>query len=392
MWDKQYDQASWNGIAFNILKTNDEQGKRIQAKELANSEDHFVEVLGDSIQKYTIEAIFVGADSLKESNAFRSALRKTPEGTLEHPYLGELDLFYQTSSQSISTKKGLVTLSLTFISKGKPIELPKTFSKSLDNYTDPVIEQANVQFENQVKAANVDELNTIKSEFGSFLSDMDHIANQQPNTELLNKLSLQANEAMRAINSISADPKGFAEQVSSLMNNTADSIGQSSQSSSGSMATTIDKRLANNEQKGTALIRLHSTTSRLKLNQELAAVTDSTDLSDLTTRLNGKNLDKAQLSISNVQKSLNDRYMESSASADYDTWELVNALSDLKQQVQNQSSKISGYQSQLKDDVVYSPTPALSLAYENNVSLNDFTSINNVQHPLFVQGDIKVKR
>ncbi|MBD3611122.1 MAG: DNA circularization N-terminal domain-containing protein [Hydrogenovibrio crunogenus] len=390
MWARQYEQARWNGIAFNVLKTSNEEGKRIQAKEMANSDDHYIDVLGDKIPKYSLEAVFVGENSLQEANAFRTALRKTPTGTLEHPYLGVLDLVYETSSQSISTKIGLVTLSISFVSKGKPIELPQNFAKSLDNYTDPVIEQANVQFESQVKASNVDQLNTIKEEFGGFLSDMDAIANQLPNTDLQNKLSQQANAAMRSVNTISANPKGFAEQVGSLMNNAADSISQSGNATS--MATTIDKRLADNEQKGTALIRLHSTTTRLKLNKSLSAVTDSANLSDLTSRLDGKNLTDAQNSINTLQQSLNDRYMESSASAEYDTWELVNALSDLKQQVQNQAGKLTTYQAQIKNESVYSPTPALYLAYANDSSLDEFNGLNSVRHPLFVQGQIKVKR
>lgn len=401
MWDRQFDQATWNGTPFNILKTDDEQGKRVDAKELPRSDHHYHEVLGDKIPSYTVEAVFVGADSLSQANAFRSELRKNPEGTLEHPYLGELELVYQTSSQSITTRKGLVKLVIKFIAQGEPVELPKSFSKSLSNYTAPVVDQGNIQFEKQVKAASVDETATIQSEFDGFLDDLAYIANQLKLQDSGVDLQKKIHSAKRSISTITNNPGAFSQQVSGVMSTLVigaqPSLSRTETSGApsnvSSIEKVIEKRLSDNEnQRSTPIIKLHSTTARLNLNRELAAVSDSTDTDDLTQKLGGANLDYAYQSITNVKLAIEDRYRESTASADYDSLPLVDAIQALKNQVQSQLIKLDEYQQSLKTISVYSKTPSLCLAFSNDCALTEFEGLNAITHPLFMHGDIKVKK
>ncbi|MBN2605981.1 MAG: DNA circularization N-terminal domain-containing protein [Thiotrichales bacterium] len=408
MWDKKYDKATWNGIQFNILKTDDEQGKHVDAKEIPYSDSHYHDVLGDKIPTYTIEAVFVGADSLNEANAFRSELRQNPEGTLEHPYLGELYLVYQNSTQSISTKKGLVKLALKFITQGKPVELPKSFSKSLTNYSDQVISQANIQFENQMNAASVDQITTTQNEFDSYLNDMDYLANQLQLDGSGLELKTKINAAKRSISSISTNPGEFVSQIDGIMTSLV-SVVQSSYTATTNTSTSnnsilsfekvVDKRFKDNEQsQATPLIKLHSTTVRLKLNRALAAVSDSTDITgrssagDLTKTLNGINLDTAYQSIETVKASVEQRYQESTSTADYETMPLVEAIANLNNHVQNQLIKLNDFRETLQKIDVYSPTPSMCLAFTHDSTLSEFEALNAIAHPLFIHGEIKVKK
>ncbi|WP_373020720.1 DNA circularization N-terminal domain-containing protein [Thiomicrorhabdus sp.] len=403
MWDKKYDQATWNGIPFSILKTDDTQGKHVDAKEIPYSDSHYHDVLGDKIPTYTIEAVFVGADSLNEANAFRSELRQNPEGTLEHPYLGELDLVYEDSTQSINTKKGLVKLTLKFITQGKPVELPKTFSKSLTNYSDPVINQANIQFENQINAASVDQITITQNEFDTYLNDIDYLANQLKLDGSGLDVKTKINAAKRSISSIATNPGEFAGQIDGVMNSLVSGVQTSyadtASNSILSLEQVVDKRFKDNEENQTTpLIKLHSTTARLKLNRALAAVSDSTDLNgrssvgDLTNKLNGINLETAYQSIKAVKSSIEQRYQESTSTADYETMPLVEAIANLNNHVQTQLIKLNEYLETLQTISIYSPTPSICLAFANDSTLSEFEGLNAITHPLFVHGEIKVKK
>lgn len=397
MWPKKYDQASWNGIPFNILKSDNEEGKRLDAKALPYSDDHFVGVMGDDIPTHTFEAVFVGADSLSDANSFRSELRKNPIGVLEHKYLGELKLVYKTSSQSFTTKKGVVTLVLSFINQGKSIGFQKTTSKSLDSFTDPVIASGTDQFEKQIQASNVAQVETVKSEYQVLLDDIGRLANQSKTQD--NVLLGQISGAKTALSSLANNPRGFADQVSGMMdgfvknvqsNSATDPAGQVQANSL--EKTTKAKLVANEASATTNLLKLQTTTAQLKLNRELAAVTNSETSSDLALNPNSQSLDNSYSSINQVKTALDQRITENTSAASYETLPLVDNLSSLKSEVVKQQAKVVQYQSELITADSYSPKPAMCLAYENECDLAEFEWLNNSPHPLFVSGSYQVKK
>ncbi len=397
MWPKKYDQASWNGIAFNILKTDDEEGKRLDAKALPYSDDHFIEVMGATIPTYTIEAVFVGADSLSDASSFRSELRQNPVGVLEHPYLGELKLVYKTSSQSFTTKKGLVSLALSFIRQGKPIDLPKTTAKSLNRFTDPVIASGTDQFEKQIQASNVAEVEIVKSEYQVLLDDIGYLATQSKTQD--NVLLGQISGAKTALSSLANNPRGFADQVSGMMdgfvtnvqsNSAADPVARLQANSL--EKTTKAKLVANEASATTNLLKLQTTTAQLKLNRELAAVTNSESSSDMALNPDSQNLDHSYDSINQVKTALDQRITENTSAADYETLPLVDNLSSLKSEVVTQQTKVGKYQAELITADTYSPKPSMLLAYENECDLTEFEWLNNSPHPLFVSGSYQVKK
>ena len=96
MWERLTQEGKWNGNVLHIQSTTLDGGKRLHVSELPYADLPHIKVMGAKARTISIEVIFVGIESLVDANATVLELETNPEGTLEHPSLGELSLVFET--------------------------------------------------------------------------------------------------------------------------------------------------------------------------------------------------------------------------------------------------------------------------------------------------------
>ncbi len=170
MWERQYEHGRWNGHKLNILSTAIDGGQRLQVSDIPYAQLPHVKIMGSKSRNFNLEVVFVGANSLADANAFISNLEASPTGELEHPWLGELPLVFETFSQSISTKRGLVILSLTFVRAGvSPTITARTKVRAKEQAS--IVESLSSQsFSQDVKGMSVSEINQTQDRFTQALN------------------------------------------------------------------------------------------------------------------------------------------------------------------------------------------------------------------------------
>lgn len=92
MWQASLRQASFRGVPFGVFDVEKEGGRRVVLHEVPLLDDTWVEDLGASPQKFSINAFVLGADYLVKAKALMAALEEAGAGTLVHPYFGELSV------------------------------------------------------------------------------------------------------------------------------------------------------------------------------------------------------------------------------------------------------------------------------------------------------------
>lgn len=398
MWPRKYKHASWNGITFNILKTDEVDSMRLDARSLPNRDEPYIKPMGSGIQKIDINAIFIGPNSLADANAFVRKLKKNPEGVLEHPELGELKLVFENVRRTITTTKGQVTLVINFLKQGKPVILQRVSSRSVSSLTSSVLDAGTNQFEQQIQinAANVSEIAQVQDEYQVLLDDMSYLFSQikLPSDELAD-LFRQINEVKGKVSSIANDPKAFAVSVNALLSDFS-SIANTEQPQTYeaiSLERSTNLKLINNEATAnTNLLKLQATTTRIKTSRELATVENSQSAQDLA-RASSKDLNQNYNAINQLKISLGDRIAENTATANYQNMDLVDRLFALDTELSSQLSKVQGYQDKVQTLSTFAPKPSMALAHENEQPLNDFEWLNkSAKHPLFMSGDIKIQK
>ena len=60
MWEREYEQGRWNGVALNILGTSLNGGKRLQVSEIPYAELPDIKVMGSSANNIEIDVVLVG--------------------------------------------------------------------------------------------------------------------------------------------------------------------------------------------------------------------------------------------------------------------------------------------------------------------------------------------
>lgn len=389
MWDRQFEAASWNGVAFNILKTTRDGGKRLQVVEMPYKDDPAIWILGGKAKGYQIDAVFVGEQSLEDANTFEAQLDSDPVGKLEHPYLGELDLVYQDSSFSFSTKKGMVTLSLKFIKQGAAVVIPASSIKSIETYTQTVIEHSTADFVRTVEQATPDQIATLQVEFTSMLGKLRFIANQMQRPGIvLASLNRQISDGLSAISTIANAPGAFADHLNASLSSLVGSVKQSSGSQQSTAATVSSASFANDQLKK---VEQSSTTNHIKTLTTMASI--ETNQSIKTISLDDPwplDIDFAEADLKGLVSRLSQRMEEATIEATYDRYELVGSLESLNAEMAKHQDQIKGILSSLKETEIYNPTPALNLAHQHECPREKFEGLNPGGHPLFVTGTVKV--
>ena len=230
MWERKYEHGRWNGLDLNILSTSIDGGKRLQVSEIPYADLPDIKVMGSKAIGFEIEVVLIGSHSLVDANALLDNLRLYPKGELEHPWLGELALVFESYSQKIDTKLGLVSLSLKFIRDGRRTSSTLTATlasapTSIEQQTDEVEKVSTQTFEQDVKTMGISDINTLQKEFTGLVNQLAGIANKLSiPSQMLSALNQEINRALMSISSIANAPSQFSEQLSATIDSVANAI------------------------------------------------------------------------------------------------------------------------------------------------------------------------
>lgn len=393
-WDKLYDKARWNGLILNILGTDRNGSRKIQVDEIPNSDIPFINDLGENAEYFRVETVFAGDNSITDSNAVIDKMKQDPKGTLEHPYLGELNLYYLTFSQKLTTKKNMVVLSLYFVSQGQDLTLEGSASKAISNYTDPVLENSKTEFVNEVASASPDKIATLQAEFTNLLTKVRFIANQmQRPSQLLTEFHNEIMDGFNSISSIINSPQAFVDQIGVVMDSLALNAKALTYTKQDANNPTSNRKFAATELKKvetsstTRHLKMQTTITRLKLSQAFEVASSSTTVAEASQQIK---LDNALNDLNELTSSLSDRLDESSSAATYDSIDLVDNLNNLNAEVFNQKSNLQKLVDMITSEQFYTKTPSMLIAQIAEINLSTFEGVNAVAHPLFISGEVKI--
>lgn len=393
MWQRQFEHARWNGLKLNILSTSFDGGQRLQVSEIPYADLPHIKIMGAKARAFTIEAVFVGVSSLADANAFIDNLETNPKGELEHPWLGELSLVFEDHSVSISTKKGLVTLSLKFVRAGASpsITAPTTVrSKAQASVVESLSKQSFIE---EVKELDVSQINQAQNDTTRVLNVLVDITNRLTLADdALQEINLAINKAFSAVSSLSTQPIEFANQLS----NAVDSVAAGVQAEPDSESEAVDnsrsaQRLMLGELKSDSPTQHHNVqlvTGAVKMSKDISEL-ETNDRFDIT--LAQKQPVIIQSDLSTLAASIDDRIKETTQVSTKESIKLYDALTLLKSNVQTQQDKV--IQGTKADRTVQSPhfKSALTIAHDEYTNEPIITKMNALQHPLFIRGDIAVR-
>ncbi|ODS09755.1 DNA circularization N-terminal domain-containing protein [Vibrio scophthalmi] len=393
MWEKQYEHAQWNGHKLNILSVSIDGGKRLQVSELPYVDLPDIKVMGSKAKKFSFELVFVGSRSLIESNAFLASIEQEPTGTLEHPWLGELSLVYETFSESISTKKGVVILSLGFVAEGKtPTINTRSFVRAKDQGS--AVEQISTKlFEQDVRGMDVHEINKTQSQFTESLNVLVDISNRlNVADDALQNITSTINSAVLAVSGLGSSPESFSNTFSQAVAAVADGVQSEPESSSSAVdnARNAQALLLNQVKPDAASshYNIQMTVAAVKVNKSLANL-EKVPAFDMSSALDSSPLIESDLST--LLESLDERVTEATQVSTLESIELYDALIALQGNVQMQKDKfIEGTSAHRW---IQSPVfrPALTIAHDEQTRELLLRGMNNLQHPLFFRGDVAIR-
>ncbi|WED23497.1 DNA circularization N-terminal domain-containing protein [Vibrio sp. JC009] len=393
MWERQYEHGRWNGHRLNILSTSIDGGKRLHVSEIPYGELPHIRVMGSKARNINLEVIFVGPASLADANAFISDLEETPEGELEHPWLGELPLTFESFSQSISTKRGVVTLSLTFVRSGvSPTITAPTIVRSKQQAR--VVENVSAKsFSKDVESMSVAEVNQTQKDYKESLNVLVDITNRlNLADDELNDINHSINEASSAISSLSNQPDEFADLFGTAVDSVADGVQAEPDSPSEAVDNSRNAQalMLNQMKEGAPSdhYNVQMVTGAVKMSKDLTKLEQS-DSFDITTATKQPTIMESDLSA--LMDGLDTCISETTLVSTMESMELFDSLTDLKGNLQSQHDKlITGCMPQRSVELPKF-RPALVIAHDEYTKENVLTALNSLQHPLFMRGDIDVR-
>lgn len=403
MWERKVKTAKWNGVAFNIQQTTLDNGKRLHVVELPYADEPQIKVMGAKAKGINLEAVFVGVNSLADANAFVAELESDPIGSLEHPYLGEMALVYQSVSQSFSTKKGLVTLSLKFLKQGKDIVLTRTSidDKPVSQLSDDVTDASSAQLVRDVKQASPEEVSSLQDDFNKVLNTLRSVANRATQgSMMLTRLHNQIQDGINAVNTIINAPAAFAAHLKAIINSLVKVLSDDNgalvvnAAASGLQSASVKQSAAKSLRKAissgsvSAHCNIQIAVAIVLLSDELALLT-ADDAPQLTT-FGETSIDQVSRDINAISTLLEERINEVTKSADYESLALVEALTALRESVINQHNKIDKLLQSVKRIEVVHNRPLLCIAQSSECMASELSTLNPIAHPLFVSGTLQV--
>ncbi|EPW3765416.1 DNA circularization N-terminal domain-containing protein [Vibrio fluvialis] len=393
MWERQYERGRWNGHQLNILATAIDGGQRLHVSEIPYAELPNIRVMGSKSRTIKLDVVFVGADSLADANAFIANLESSPAGELEHPWLGELTLVFDTFSQSISTKRGVVTLSLSFVRAGTQPTINTSATVRVKQQASAVESVSAQSFARDVKSLNVADINQTQNDFTQSLNvlvDITHRLNLAD--DKLQSINSAINETFGAISSISSAPDKFATLLSTAVDRVAEGV----QSEPDSDSEAVDnartaQQLMLGQVKEDAVIPHHNiqmVTGAVKVSKDVTRL-EKQDQFDITAV--SKQPAIIQSDLAALLDGIDARVRETTSVSTVESLDIFDALVALKGGIQTQYDKV--IKGTAAHRVIEQPRskPALTIAHDQYTAEPIVTAMNALQHPLFLRGDIAVR-
>ncbi|MBY8220698.1 DNA circularization N-terminal domain-containing protein [Vibrio fluvialis] len=393
MWERQYERGRWNGHQLNILATAIDGGQRLHVSEIPYAELPNIRVMGSKSRTIKLDVVFVGADSLANANTFIANLESSPAGELEHPWLGELTLVFDTFSQSISTKRGVVTLSLSFVRAGTQPTINTSATVRVKQQASAVESVSAQSFARDVKSLSVADINQTQNDFTQSLNvlvDITHRLNLAD--DKLQSINSAINEAFGAISSISSAPDKFATLLSTAVDRVAEGV----QSEPDSDSEAVDnartaQQLMLGQVKEDAVTPHHNiqmVTGAVKVSKDVTRL-EKQDHFDITAV--NKQPAIIQSDLAALLESIDARVTETTSVSTVESLDIFDALVALKGGIQTQHDKV--IKGTAAHRVIEQPRskPALTIAHDQYTAEPIVTAMNALQHPLFMRGDISVR-
>ncbi len=395
MWERQYEQGRWNGLTVNILATSLDGGKRLQVSEIPYAELPNIKVMGSKASNIELDVVLVGASSLVDANTLLDNLNASPKGELEHPWLGELSLAFESYSQKINTKRGLVTLSLKFVRDGKKsiLSVVTVASATQAQQADAVEEISTKTFVADVDEMSIAETNTLRADFTHLVTQLSAIASRlNVPSQILSSLNQELNSALSSISSIANAPGQFAEQLSK----TIDSVASAVRSEPDSSNPAIDNSRAAQSSMLT-LINPKNPSVHYNIQLVVAAVKMNKDIERLEQDISfdvlgwTKQASVILSDLTSITLEIDARIHDVTNVSTLESLALFDALVDLRKGVGAQYDKVNtGAEPQrYLERPRFIPTLVLAQQTENSASLIE--ALNPLQHPLFLSETIAMR-
>lgn len=408
MWERKYEQGRWNGLMLNILTTAIDGGKRLHVSEIPYADLPIIKVMGSAASNLSIDVVLVGRNSLVDANALLANLDKTPKGELEHPWLGELPLVFETYSQKIDTKLGLVTLSLSFVRDGKLPALSSIIAPGavfdVAVQSDEVIAVSSVSFVADVDAASISDMQTLRARFTGLVTNLQGVASRlSMPSQMLSQLNQELNSALVSISSIANAPGQFAEQLSKTVKSVAKAVRSEGKVASvlASSSSPLASEAVDNSRIAQIsmleLIDLSTPSAHLNVQIVVAAVLMSKDIAELTQR---DSFDVVQSStqplfilndLKRITTEMEVRIEDATRVSTLESLELFNALVALKDGINTQIGKVTKGSVPTRHKTLPRPVPALALSYQHRSNAELVVALNPTQHPLFLRDVVAIE-
>ncbi|MBY8138917.1 DNA circularization N-terminal domain-containing protein [Vibrio fluvialis] len=393
MWERQYERGRWNGHQLNILATAIDGGQRLHVSEIPYAELPNIRVMGSKSRTIKLDVVFVGADSLADANAFIANLESSPTGELEHPWLGELTLVFDTFSQSISTKRGVVTLSLSFVRAGTQPTINTSATVRVKQQASAVESVSAQSFARDVKSLSVADINQMQDDFTQSLNvlvDITHRLNLAD--DKLQSINSAINEAFGAISSISSAPDKFATLLSTAVDRVAEGVQSEPDSDSEAVdnARTAQQLMLSQVKEDTVTPHhnIQMVTGAVKVSKDVTRL-EKQDQFDITAV--SKQPAIIQSDLTALLEGIDARVAEITSVSTVESLDIFDALVALKGGIQTQYDKV--IKGTAAHRVIEQPRskPALTIAHDQYTAEPIVTAMNALQHPLFLRGDIAVR-
>ncbi len=395
MWVRQYEKGRWNGLELNILTTSIDGGKRLHVSEIPYADLPSIKVMGSAASSIDLTVVFVGSDSLARANALLRSLDKTPTGELEHPWLGELALVFETYSQEINTTLGVAQLSLSFRREGKLPTLTSTVTETVNSQqqASSVETVSTKTFAVDVEAMDVAQVNTLRQDFTHAVGQLVGISNKlKIPSQTLVALNQELNSALVAISSIANAPGQFAEQLSITIDSVASAVrsedapdNEAVDNSRTAQATMLK---AINPDTPSAHYNVQMVTAAVKMSKDIARL-ESDDTYSVLASKGQPTLIKSDLI--RISEQISNRIDEVTDVSTSERLELYHELVALKEGVDAQCDKVKKGSEPEQFTQRGRFIPALALAHSSYSQEALITALNSAQHPLFMRGTIAMR-
>jgi prophage DNA circulation protein len=114
-WREQLLRASFRGVAFLIEDTSTPFGRKVQLHEYPKRDEAYAEQMGKVARVHKVKAYVIGPDCFDQRDKLLKALETEGEGTLIHPWLGQMSVVPGQCEMAHSRREGgMVTFDLTF--------------------------------------------------------------------------------------------------------------------------------------------------------------------------------------------------------------------------------------------------------------------------------------